>query len=34
MDSTPYFITLGFMICIGLSGILAVGGAIYGIPVW
>jgi hypothetical protein len=34
MDSTTYFITIGFMICIGLFGILAVGGAIYGILVW
>lgn len=34
MDSTTYTITIAFMVCIGLFGILAIGGSLYGVPVW
>ena len=34
MDQTTYYITLAFMVCIGLFGLLALGGSIYGILVW
>jgi hypothetical protein len=34
MDSNTYTITIAFMICIGLFGVIAVAGSIYGILVW
>src|SRR5262245_21463373 len=34
MDTTTSIITIGLMICIGLFGMAAVSGSIYGIFVW
>lgn len=34
MNSTTYYITIALVVCIGLFGLLAVGGSIYGILVW
>jgi hypothetical protein len=34
MDTTTYIITIALMICIGVFGVFAVAGSIYGIIVW